>query len=236
MMKRRGPPSLLEIANRLVEALAKTYLQAFGGAVDLDDLRGFAHLGAVEALRKWNGSGVFDAFCAQRIRWSILRLVRRQILRHLPEPQRDESCALIATERTADAYDQILDGAPVSLPSTGGLMAESLRGYQMELAHADEAVNEVADPGADVERAVQRGELRRAIEALPSPEDTIVARHVYDGETFSEIGEALAMSRSTVHDLYGRGLRRVFEVLGSPSRPPAAHASVPAPAHPSAPL
>ena len=43
-MKRRGPPSLLQIANRIAEALAKSFFSAFGGSIPLNELRSFAGL------------------------------------------------------------------------------------------------------------------------------------------------------------------------------------------------
>lgn len=216
-MKRRGPPSLLEIANRLVEALSKTYFAAFGGTVDLDDLRSFAGVGAAEALRKWNGRGVFDPFAAQRIRWAILRLVRRQILRHLPETGREEGCALVAAERTADTYDQEIGEAPLPLPTPHELVDEAAWAFRLELAHADEEVAEVADPAGDVEITAERMKMRRTIGRLPPPENVVLERHVYEGETIAEIAEGLAMSRSTVHDAYRRGIQRLLDMLSPKS-------------------
>ena len=216
-MKRRGPPSLLEIANQLVKTLSKTYFAAFGGTVDIGDLRSFAGLGAAEALRKWDGRGAFDPFAAQRIRWAILRSVRRQILRHLPETGREEGCALVAAERTADAYDQGIGEAPVALPSPQELVDEAASAFRLELARVDEEVTEVADPAGDVESTAERMKVRRAIGRLPPPENVVLERHVYEGETIAEIADGLVMSRSTVHDVYRRGLQRLVDMFSPKS-------------------
>lgn len=230
-MKRRGPPSLLEIANRLAEVLAKKYFGAFKGSVPFDELRSFAGVGAAEALRKWNQRGSFDHFAAQRIRWAILRLVRRQILRHLPEAQRHEGCALVATERTADSYDRSPDEAPVPLPTPTELADEAAWEYRAQLHHADEAAEEVADPRVDLDFHSDLARLRRAIKGLPPPENVIVERHLQDEETIGEIAESLSMRRSTVHDAYKRGIRRLVEMLEP--KPPRDEASAVGPSlHP----
>jgi RNA polymerase sigma factor (sigma-70 family) len=229
-MKRRGPPSLLEIANRLIEAQSKSYFGAFGGAVPLDELRSFAGVGAAEALRKWNGHGVFDAFAAQRIRWAILRLVRRQILRHLPESGRDEACAAVAAERVADTYDAGPEEASLPLPSVQELVDEAAWAYRLELARADEELTELADPADDVERTAERMKVRRAIGRLPPPENLVIERHVYEGETIAEIAEGLVMSRSTVHDAYRRGVQRLVDMLSPTSALESAPALLPSPA------
>lgn len=215
-MKRRGPPSLLEAANRIADAVAKSYIGAFGPSVLPAELHSFAAEGAAEALRTWNGQGMFEAFAAQRIRWAVLRRVRREILRHMPEEQREEGCALLAAERTVDTFDRSPDEPPAPLPSPIDLAEHAARAFRLELAHVEEAdAVEVADPNADVERVVERMKLRRAIGRLPPPENLVVERHTYLGETHAEIATALEMPRSTVHEAYQRGIKRLWETLGA---------------------
>ncbi|MBK8253260.1 MAG: sigma-70 family RNA polymerase sigma factor [Polyangiaceae bacterium] len=212
-------PTPMSIGNRLATGLAHSYFGAFGGTIPLSDLQSFANEGLAHALRVWNGKGRFEPFCAQRIRWAILRLVKRQILRHLKdERQRAGACALLATERVAEAYEDSFDGGEAAtLPNIQEMTEQSLSAYRLELASVAE-LDAVADPSADVEEAAQRGELRRAVARLPAPEDVVVALFTYEGLTFQEIGEQLSMGRSTVHEAYWRGRDRLEQWLSPKPR------------------
>lgn len=228
-MIRGGPPSRVEVARRIADAIAKSLIAPFNGLVQVADLQSFAAEAAVEALHAWNGLGQFEGFAAQRIRWAVIKRVRREILRRLPGEEREEGCAAVAAERAVETFDRSPDEAAAPLPSPVELAAAALDAYRVELACLDEVV-EVADPNADVERTVERMKLRRAIQRLPVPENAIVERYVYVGENIVEIAKALGMRRSTVHDAYHRGIGRLLATLGEQPSPEAATTQALAPA------
>ncbi len=215
-MRRRGPPTNVDIANRLVEVMARRYREACDGHLEMEDLRGFALVGAARALEKWNGRGHFEPFAIQRIRWAILSGVRSWVLKQRePLSYRGEH-ALMASQRSADSVDETPDELTTEPRS---LIDQSLWGYRMELSLAEEEAQQMADPTPDVETISDRLRVRSAVLMLPPPEDLIVKRHSYEDESFQEIGDALEMSKSTVSDIFHRGVRRLKGWLDPP--PPA---------------
>lgn len=96
----RDPASRTEVANRLLDIAARKQFTAFSGRIPLDDLRSLGVSGALEAIRKWDGRGQFEAFAMQRIQWAVLRGVRREILRDAKPEVGDETAALLAAQHT----------------------------------------------------------------------------------------------------------------------------------------
>jgi RNA polymerase sigma factor for flagellar operon FliA len=221
-MKRRRPPSNIESAHRLAEVMAKKYSSTLGDAVPFDELRSFAGLGAADALHRWDGRGDFETFALQRIDWAILRSLRRQVLRQNDQQVRAEAFALFAAQRAADA---LVGRDDDSRPNLLEWADATIRGFVLELGLADEASRDETDPDEDVERNVERVRLRQAISRLPPPEDRVLERHCYGDESFQDIGEALGLSKSTVGDIFQRGVRRLQGALSADD----AHEPAPSP-------
>jgi RNA polymerase sigma factor (sigma-70 family) len=215
-MKRRGPRSNLEVANRLAEVVARRYSEAFERHIGLDELRELARKGAADALDKWDGRGHFEPFAMQRIRWAIISGARRWFLRHAALPPAPGDHALVATGQAADSVDETpeeLELAPRDLAD------QSLVRYRLDLRLAREEAEYAADQDQNPEHAADRLRVRRAVAALPPPEDEVVKRHAYEDESFQEIADALSLSKSTVGDAYHRGVRRLQEWLDPPPPP-----------------
>jgi len=72
-------------------------------------------------------------------------------------------------------------------------------------------------PNAETEAL--RGEVTRAVSALPSREREIIERHYFDmQESLAAIGEALGISRWTANNLKRSALKRLREQLEWPGR------------------
>jgi RNA polymerase sigma factor for flagellar operon FliA len=173
----------------------------------MDDLRAFGRIGAMDAVKKWDGRGSFLPFTAQRIKWAMIDGLRREqklsrARRVAPASALD---ALIAAERASDALGPPEEAnAAVNEDFEGdlvGLIECVAVGYTLGVI--------AADSRADLEEDAERIRLRRAVGALPEPERTVVERHDYADETFEEIAESLAMKLSTVFNLYSRAVNRL---------------------------
>ena len=210
-MKGAYSSSSIEIANRFAEGLARRYQVAFAGKIAIDELRGFAGMGAAEALHRWDGRGHFEPFAIQRIRWAILRGARRWLLKHPAPRAHAAEHALVATEQAADEADE-------ATTERRDLIEQAALRFRMDLGLAEEA-RQVADPAPDIEHESDRLRVRAAIQRLPPPEDEVVRRHVYDEQSFQEVADALSLSKSTVADAFHRGVRRLRDQLDPPAPP-----------------
>jgi RNA polymerase sigma factor (sigma-70 family) len=184
----------------------------------LDDLVGYAGVGAAEALRKWDGRGSFEGFAIQRIRWAILQGIRAWLAGRPDGAAHDGERALLATETAAESIDQTPEERSMTPRE---LSQRAAWAYRLELSLAEEEARALADPDQDVEHDSDRLRVRRAIARLPPPEDQVLQRHCYQHESFQEIASALAMSKSTVGDAYARAVRRLQEWLEQADRAPA---------------
>lgn len=69
------------------------------------------------------------------------------------------------------------------------------------------------DPAGEVERAEERNMVRRALCALPQPDQEILLRHYYYTQSVKEIAAALEMNESTVKTKLRRGRFKLKELL-----------------------
>jgi RNA polymerase sigma factor (sigma-70 family) len=210
-MTRPDSSGPIEIANRFAEGLARRYLAAFGGKIAMDELRGFAGVGAAEALHRWDGRGHFEPFAIQRIRWAILRGARRWLLKNPAPGPHAAQHALVATEQAADEADE-------ATTERRELIEQAALRFRMELGLAEDA-RHVVDPTQDLEHESDRLRVRDAVARLPPPEDEVLRRHSYEDESFHDIAEALGLAKSTVSDAFHRGVRRLRDQLDPPPPP-----------------
>lgn len=202
--------------HRLVQIVAHQMERRLGFAVRLPELYDLGLPGLATARAEWDGRGNFDAFAIQRIRWAMIDELRKR--RRNPQ-----SMALAAAELAAHQHGRTRED--VYATSTNPRAA------------AEENIEEVVDSGAGsyavdidaaeaVETDSERMRLRRAVTDLPPPQDQVIHRHSYLGESFQEVSEALGIPRATVFDLYSKAvtaLRRSFatshEAPDQPSPP-----------------
>jgi RNA polymerase sigma factor for flagellar operon FliA len=55
--------------------------------------------------------------------------------------------------------------------------------------------------------------LRSSVEDLPPPEDEIVRRHYFEGESLEAVGQSLGLSKSWASRLHTRAIRRLTQRL-----------------------
>jgi RNA polymerase sigma factor (sigma-70 family) len=198
----RGP------RHRLIEMVAWQMHRRVGDQTGLtvSDLYDMGVPGLATAQAEWDGRGQFEPFALQRIRWAIVDGLRKR--------RRDPlAMAMAAAELAAE-----------QLPRT----LADIRGAALDLREAaEECIDEVIDvaganlaidiEGAErVEDDVNRLRLRRAISELPPPQDEVMERYVYRGETFEDVGKAVGLTAAAVCKMHARALHALRLRLGDP--------------------
>jgi RNA polymerase sigma factor (sigma-70 family) len=56
-------------------------------------------------------------------------------------------------------------------------------------------------------------ELHKAIELLPEIEKETIWKHIFEGKSFSTIGEERLMSKQAVHQVYQKSIKKLKEIL-----------------------
>ena len=72
-----------------------------------------------------------------------------------------------------------------------------------------------ADTAEEAERREVRRVLARGVDALPERERLVVSLYYYEGLTFREIGQVLAVSESRIYQLHAQAMNRLKEFLHS---------------------
>ena len=69
------------------------------------------------------------------------------------------------------------------------------------------------DPPGEYERAVERQQVRQAVDSLPGPDREIFLRHYYYAQTVQEIARHMHLNESTVKTKLRRGRMKLKELL-----------------------
>ena len=69
------------------------------------------------------------------------------------------------------------------------------------------------DPPGEYERAVERQQVRRAVDALPGPDREIFLRHYYYAQTVQEIARCMHINESTIKTRLRRGRMKLKDIL-----------------------
>lgn len=75
------------------------------------------------------------------------------------------------------------------------------------------AVARTEDPEAEYATAELGSLLRSSVDDLPPPEDQIVRRHYFEGESLEAVGQSLGLSKSWASRLHTRAIRRLTQRL-----------------------
>lgn len=214
-------PTLADQANQVLEAVARQFYAELHGAITFEDLRSMGAVGAATALARWDGRGSFGPFAVQRIRWAILDELRREMRRQKAPRARHEIAGVLATQEAAEAADRETDHVlQEPEPTLDDLCRDAAAAYYVEVT-AGPGDGDALSADEQVERDSERIRVRRAISSMPPPLGQVVERHVYQGESFHEIGQALGMGKATAGDVYMRAVRWLREAFTEPKSPAA---------------
>ena len=69
------------------------------------------------------------------------------------------------------------------------------------------------DPPGEYERAVERQQVRQAVDSLPGPDREIFLRHYYYAQTVQEIARQMGLNESTIKTKLRRGRMKLKDIL-----------------------
>lgn len=194
--------------HRLIQIVASQMYRRVGDrtGLTLDDLYDLGVPGLATAHAEWDGRGHFEPFALQRIRWAIVDSLRRR--------RRDPlTKAMAAAELAAEQVPRTLQdirGTTFNLKEE----AEASIDEMVDAAGASFALDVEAEER--VEEDVNRLRLKRAISELPPPQDQVMERYIYFGETFEDVGKAVGLTAAAVCKMHARALKALRRRLGDP--------------------
>lgn len=192
----RRPPG--PARDRLTEIVARQMERRLSRSVSWEELYDLGLPAAHAAKLAWNGQGRFEPFAMERIRWKILDELRKR-------RREEQSMALAASELSARQH---------------AMTEDQLHRSHTPQRDAEVNIDEIVDGAAlnyaiDVEAGEvvahnsDRMRLRQAVDELPPPEDQVIHRYCYLGETFDEVASHLALAEATVRGIHGRAISRL---------------------------
>jgi RNA polymerase sigma factor for flagellar operon FliA len=229
--KKRGDESarreLIERYAYLAKAGAERLHLPPHAAFTRDDLYGYAVLGLIDAIEKFDPDRgrPFEAYAPVRIRGAISDALRG--LDWLPRSVRQnemrlrEAMARIEMREGRSATDEELCAElGISEAELGELLQAANASAQQSL---EEMISEMGDlnfagtladnSGADPERAAENSQVRRllveAIEELPENEKTVISLYYFEDLTLKEIGRVLGVTESRACQLHTRAVLKL---------------------------
>ncbi|BCW99774.1 MAG: RNA polymerase sigma factor WhiG [Armatimonadota bacterium] len=196
-------------------------------AFSQDDLYGYAVLGLIDAIEKFDPDKgkPFEAYAPVRIRGAISDALRG--LDWLPRSVRQnetrlrEAMARIEMREGRSATDaELCAELGMSEDELGDLLQAANASAQQSL---EEIISELGDlnfagvgadnSGTDPERAAENSQVRRllveAIEELPENEKTVISLYYFEDLTLKEIGRVLGVTESRACQLHTRAVLKL---------------------------
>ncbi len=189
--------------DRLVEIAARLISRRTGGQVRWEEVYDLGVPAVVEAKADWDGRGNFEPFALERVRWAMLDGLRK----NRREPV---TMALAAAELAARQHARTADDV-----ARKGDEAEAIATLSVEDVLDDAGFNYALDLGGlrGAEQDTERARVRRAVKALPPPQDQVMERYVYQGDTFAEVATALGVSTTAVFKIHEAAVRTLKQKL-----------------------
>lgn len=203
----RPPPR-----DRLVEICARLISRRTTGQVRWEDVYDLGIPALVEAKAEWDGRGVFEPFALQRVRWAMLDGLRKR--RREPVTMALAAAELSARQNAKTVADVVRAGddhPAIAELSIDDVVDEAAFDYALDLGALREA-----------EEAAERQKVRRAVKALPPPQDEVMERYVYKGETFADVATALGLTPPAVFKIHAAAVQSLKQTLAGKAKASAA--------------
>ena len=194
---------------------------------DLEDLVAAGFEGLLEARRRFDPArGVaFKSFAYYRVRGAVIDAVRQNA--YLP---RRAYARMKAAEALDIEGEQTVEqraaaeagGAPArdteqSLRAIDGILGRIAAAYCTAAGSESDSPPESPTPEHALLAREGQDRVRRALDALPEPERTLLRGHYLQDRRFDEIAKELGLSKSWASRLHTRALDRMRELLESGS-------------------
>ena len=191
----------------LVRKVARRYVRASGGAVDIDDLTSVGMMGLIDAHGRYDPAGgrSFEVYAEFRIRGAIVDEMRR--LDPMSQPMRRKARSLA---RHRDELAQSLGREPAS-EEIAEYMGMELGDYQLlvnevqpQVFLGNDMVPDLSDDLSTLaaDRMVIQDALGAAIESLPERSQQVLALYYYEDLTLREVGTVLELTEARVCQIH----------------------------------
>jgi RNA polymerase sigma factor FliA len=196
--------------------------------VDPDDLLGYAVLGLINAIERFNPERgfKFETFAVSRIRGAVIDELRSQDW--LPRSLRQKAKEYETTIKTLEQSLQ-RTATDDEIANAMGIKVENLPGQLQEIVapvlSLDELISVGDDsqktswlnilpdgrlgPSAVLDQSVMLELLAQAIDALPERERLLVTLYYHEGLTLKEIGLVMKVTESRVCQLHSQAVARL---------------------------
>ena len=191
----------------LVKFLVARLRAAHGLRTSFEDLIAAGVVGLLEAAARFEPDrGVaFTTFAYRRVRGAIL------------DAQRHEYGAVAGTPGRELRLSDLMKQGPANTnalpaPDPDGRRAGRVAAM-VQLVSVEDIDESALAPDEEVDRRRRAHRLRKALEALPSPERQIIELYYFEGESFSEIGARLGICKPWAFRLHERALEKLRAAL-----------------------
>lgn len=205
-----------------VRRIARRYVRASGGAVELEDLYSVGIIGLLQADAAFDDSQgrPFAVYAEHRIRGAILDELRRRDT--MSQPLRRKARAL---DRATQGLKQRLGRAPTEreLAAEMDLDVETIQKNRREV-QAHRFVSYDDGRGHDLRRAMSESSLqtatmrialREGIERLPERLQLVLGLYYMEDLNLREVGEVLGVTEARVCQLHKQAVNELRKVLKS---------------------
>jgi RNA polymerase sigma factor for flagellar operon FliA len=194
---------------------------------DLEDLVAAGFEGLLEARKRFDPArGVaFKSFAYYRVRGAVIDAVRQNA--YLPrrayarlkaaEAVDIEGEQAVEQRAAAEAGGAAARDAEQSLRAIDGILGRVAAAYCTAAGSESDTPPESPNPEHTLLDRERQDRLRRALDALPEPERTLLQGHYLQDRRFDEIAKELGLSKSWASRLHTRALDRMRELLESGS-------------------
>ncbi|MDP3278165.1 MAG: sigma-70 family RNA polymerase sigma factor [Deltaproteobacteria bacterium] len=208
--------ALVEKYRGYAEALGRDIHRTLPHFVKLEDVHAVAREGLVAAAARFDPTrGVqFTTFGYYRIRGAVFDWVREQIR---SDPYH------IAKAVAMQAADSITESASEHPPATspgdaaeqlGGILDQAIGVFSFAQAAAYFAPDApVPSPESTLDEKQSASVLRRAVDALPDKERTMLVQVYFEHCTIEQAGQSMGLSKSWASRLHARALQLVRDHL-----------------------
>ncbi|MEW6279630.1 MAG: FliA/WhiG family RNA polymerase sigma factor [Candidatus Eremiobacterota bacterium] len=212
----------------LVRHIARKLVGRLPHTVELDDLIHDGMVGLMDAYNRFDPSrGIkFQTFASSRIRGSMLDSLRSQDWvsrggrRRVRDVQQAEESLRhrLGRQPSRDEVSRQLGVTRAELDRRTGAGSDSFLLSLDDVREGQEsALNNLADPGADVEASVLRQDrkavLLRALKGLSRREQLVLGLYYFEDFSIHDIASVLSVSEARVSQLHRRALGRLREAL-----------------------
>lgn len=213
--------ALYESATDLVHSAVRHFAALGRSAGDKAELEACGREGLLDAARRFDPSrGVsFRTFAYYRVRGAMLDGLRK--MGSWSRRGHERVALLQAAHSTSEgAYEDVAGRTELTAERAEEMMREHMASMATAMAvglfaaRATEgeqiiAVDRGESPEVEYASAELGSLLRAAVEELPPPEDQIVRRHYFEGESIEAVGASLGLSKSWASRLHTRAIRRL---------------------------